>query len=93
MFQQKGTFYPILDLTADLRDRIEKAYNIPVPKIYQYTHQTGCVGCPYGIFKFDSTSVNLELNLQTEARREFILEYFKESYAVKKYTFQKELIA
>lgn len=82
-FTKSGHFYPIHDLTADMRNRIEKYYGIEVPKIYDYVDQTGCVGCPYGIYKFDATNVNFALNLQSESRRNFILEYFKESYAVK----------
>ena len=45
-FNQKRYFYPIWDLTHELQRQIEDKYEIEVPKIYNFLHQTGCAGCP-----------------------------------------------
>lgn len=91
-FNKSGTFYPIHDLTEDLRNKIEEYCGIPVPSVYQYVPQTGCAGCPYGQHgknRFEST--NISLSLCGEGQRKFILDYFAESYAFKGYNFQPRL--
>lgn len=88
-FSKNGKFHPLWDLTDDLQYEIEREFNIPVPNIYHYVHQTGCAGCPYGQHGKDRFFVtNLNLNLCHEGQRKFILEYFKESYEFKGYEFR-----
>ena len=50
-FRKNGTFTPIYDLTEQLKLRIYNQYKIELPKIYDYVNQTGCIGCPYGMYK------------------------------------------
>ena len=92
-FTSQGHFTPLWDLTEDLRDEIEKEFDIPVPSVYKYVKQTGCAGCPYGQHGkghgFDGT--NLELSLCHEGQRNFLLEYFKESYKFKGYNYEPRL--
>ncbi len=88
-FSQNGTFSPLWDLTDDLRNEIEKQFDIPVPHAYLYTEQTGCAGCPYGQHgknRFRNTDINL--SLCGSGQQKFILDYFKESYEFKGYHFQ-----
>lgn len=88
-FRSDGKFTPLWDLTEELRDEIEKEFDIPVPNVYKYVNQTGCAGCPYGQHGKDRFfGTNLELNLCKEGQRKFILEYFKESYEFKGYEFK-----
>lgn len=87
-FSKDRSFHPLWDLTEELRNDIEKQFDIPVPNIYQYVNQTGCAGCPYGQHgKNRFFNTNLNLNLCHEGQRKFILEYFKESYEFKGYEF------
>lgn len=91
-FTSKGKFVPLWDLTEDLRNEIEREFDIPVPSVYKYLNQTGCAGCPYGQHgsnKFANT--NIALGLCTNTHREFILEYFKESYKFKGYRYEPKL--
>ena len=75
-FTKKGTFTPIFDLTTELLHKIEKQYNIDIPKIYDYVDRTGCMGCPY------SRNIYRELSLVTPSQHKYYYEYFKESYKV-----------
>lgn len=78
-FTKEGEFTPLWDLSNDLLDKIYKKYNIPVPKVYEYIHRTGCMGCPYG-HRYGDTE--LELSLLSPAQRKFVTKYFEESYKV-----------
>lgn len=91
-FTSKGHFTPLWDLTEDLRDEIERYCGIPVPSVYKHVKQTGCAGCPYGQHGKDKfANTNLELSLCSQSHREFLLEYFGESYAFKGYNYQPRL--
>lgn len=76
-FSKNGKFTPLWDLTEDLENAIYKKYNIELPEIYKYICRTGCMGCPYGSYKHDTEK---ELELLSKKQRDFITEYFKESY-------------
>lgn len=78
-FTKDGKFTPLWDLSDELLDKIYKQYNIEIPKIYNYTCSTGCMGCPYGSYKHDTEK---ELKLISENQRKFVYEYFKESYEI-----------
>ena len=78
-FTKSGKFTPLHDLSDDLLDKIYKKCNIEIPDIYNYISRTGCVGCPYGSWKGET---KIELDLLSEHRRKFVIEYFKESYDV-----------
>lgn len=92
-FRSDRKFTPLWDLTEDLRNEIEKEFEIPVPSVYQYVNQTGCAGCPYGQHGkghgFENT--NLELSLLKDGQRKFILDYFRESYQFKGYVYEPSL--
>lgn len=92
-FTANGKFVPLHDLTDDLRDEIEKQFDIPVPSVYKHVNQTGCAGCPYGQHGLGHgfQNTDLELSLCSDKHREFILNYFKESYEFKGYFFTKRL--
>ena len=66
-------------MTDELLDEIYKQYNIEIPKVYDYVCRTGCMGCPYGSWKHDTEK---ELALLNDKQKEFVTEYFKESYKV-----------
>ena len=85
-FSASKKFYPIRDLTCELQKKIEKQYDIPVPTIYNVVNQTGCAGCPYGLYKRDS--FNYEMNVLPESQRAFVTEYFRESYEFRGYQFE-----
>lgn len=78
-FTKDKKFTPIWDLTDELLDKIYKKYNIEIPKVYKYVKRTGCMGCPYGSWKHDTEK---ELKLLNKKQKEFVCEYFKESYNV-----------
>lgn len=78
-FTKSGKFTPLYDLTDELENEIYEKYKIPIPSIYKYIDRTGCMGCPYGSWKGDTTK---ELALLNETQKNFICEYFKESYKV-----------
>jgi len=78
-FTKDKKFTPIWDLTDNLLDRIYKQYNIEIPKVYNYTKRTGCMGCPYGSYKHDTEK---ELDLISKSQRDFVCKYFKESYEI-----------
>lgn len=87
-FNKKKYFYPIWDLTQQLQGQIEDRYGIEVPKIYQFLNQTGCVGCPYGIKTKDT---QIELSLLKDKQRDFIMQYFKESYDYHSFVYDYKL--
>ncbi len=78
-FTKDKKFTPLWDLTDDLENKIYEKYNIEIPKVYKYIERTGCMGCPYGSYKHDTEK---ELKLINDKQKEFICEYFKESYKV-----------
>ena len=86
-FTSSGKFTPIHDLTQELEDKIIKQYNIEVPKIYDYIDRTGCAGCPYGSWKGETEK---ELELKTDAKREYVTNLFKESYDILGVNYKKE---
>ena len=78
-FTKHGTFTPLYDLDDDLLNAIYKKYTIEIPNIYDYVSRTGCIGCPYGSWKGET---KIELDLVNGKRKEFIVDYFKESYDI-----------
>lgn len=78
-FQKNGKFTPIWDLEDDLLNAIYEKYNIEIPKVYDYVQRTGCMGCPYGSYKHDTEK---ELKLINGKQKEFICNYFNESYEI-----------
>ena len=79
-FHKNGKFTPIYDLTDEVLNEIYERYEIEIPKIYDFIERTGCIGCPYGSWKGD-TKKELDL-LTNDNRRNFIIEYHKESYDI-----------
>lgn len=80
-FSKNGKFTPLWDLTQELEDEIYEKYKIEIPNVYSKIKRTGCMGCPYGSWKGD---VEKELDLISDVQRNFVCEYFKESYKVLK---------
>ena len=78
-FTKNGKFTPLWDLTEELEDKIYEKYNIEIPKVYENVCRTGCMGCPYGSWKGDTQK---ELKLLNGKQKEFVIEYFKESYDI-----------
>lgn len=78
-FTKDKKFTPIWDLSNEILDAIYKKYNIEIPKVYEHICRTGCMGCPYGSYKHDTEK---ELALLSKKQKDFICEYFKESYEV-----------
>lgn len=78
-FTSDKKFTPLWDLTDEILNKIYKKYNIEIPKVYEHIERTGCMGCPYGHYKGDTQK---ELDLLTDRQRNFVIEYFKESYEV-----------
>ena len=78
-FTKDKKFVPLFDLTDDLEKQIYKQFNIEIPKIYNYISRTGCMGCPYGNYKKE---IEKELDLLDKAQREFVCDYFRESYHI-----------
>lgn len=77
-FTKDKKFTPIHDLSNDLLNQIYLECNIPLPKLYNVLHRTGCMGCPYG------KNIELELSLiENVNQKNFIIDFFKESYDVK----------
>jgi len=74
---KNGNFTPIHDLDEKLFNKIMVKYNIEIPEIYKYVNRTGCVGCPYGHRQGDTL---LELDLVSEARRNYVIKCFKNAY-------------
>ena len=73
-----GDFIPLYDISDALMDAIYEAYGIEIPKIYDHLSRTGCGGCPY------TWNCQKELTLLPDIQRKKAIEYFKESYDVKK---------
>jgi len=80
-FSSKDQFTPIHDLTEDLLKKIEIKYNIDIPDVYDSVQQTGCMGCPYGCNSKRCNTIT-ELSLLPKNKRNYIIEYFKESYDI-----------
>ncbi len=80
-FTKDKKFTPIHDLTDEILDEIYKRYEIEIPKVYscEGIKRTGCMGCPYESWKHDTEK---ELKLLNNKQKDFICEYFKESYRV-----------
>lgn len=78
-FTKDRKFTPIWDLTDELLDKIYEKYDIEIPKVYEYVKRTGCMGCPYGSWKHDTEK---ELELLNKKQKEFVYNYFKESYNI-----------
>lgn len=78
-FTKEMKFTPLWDLKDEVLEKIIEKYKIEVPEVYKYIKRTGCMGCPYGSYKGDTTK---ELNLLKDKQREYIINYFKESYDV-----------
>ena len=78
-FTKDMKFTPLWDLTDELQEKIIAKYNIEVPEVYKYIKRTGCMGCPYGSYKGDTQK---ELDLLKDKQREYIINYFRESYDV-----------
>lgn len=78
-FTKDKKFTPLHDLSDELLEKIYKKFNIEIPKIYDYVSRTGCAGCPYGSWKGETKK---ELDLLSDSKRRFVIEYFKESYDV-----------
>lgn len=78
-FSKNGKFTPLWDLTDELENAIYEKYKIEIPKIYDYVERTGCMGCPYGSWKGETQK---ELELISGKQKEFVCEYFKESYDI-----------
>jgi len=79
-FTKDMKFTPLHDLSDELMEKIYKKYNIEIPKVYEHIQRTGCMGCPYGIYKGDTEK---ELMLLNDNQFEFVTKYFKESYKVR----------
>lgn len=78
-FTKDKKFTPLHDLSDELLEKIYKKFNIEIPKIYDHVSRTGCMGCPYGSWKGETKK---ELDLLSDSKRRFVIEYFKESYDV-----------
>ncbi len=78
-FTKDKKFTPLHDLDDELLEKIYKKFNIEIPKIYDHVSRTGCAGCPYGSWKGETKK---ELDLLSDSKRRFVIEYFKESYDV-----------
>lgn len=79
-FTKDKKFTPLHDLSDELLDKIYKKYKIELPKVYEHIQRSGCMGCPYGIYKGDTEK---ELMLINDNQFEFVAKYFKESYKVR----------
>ena len=78
-FSKDMRFTPIHDLPDSLLDKIYAEFDIEIPPIYQYIDRTGCMGCPYGTY---TGNTEKELLLLPQYKRDFVADYFKESYEV-----------
>ncbi len=78
-FTKDKKFTPLHDLSDELLKKIYEKFNIEIPKIYDHISRTGCMGCPYGSWMGETKK---ELDLLTDSKRKFVIEYFKESYDV-----------
>ena len=78
-FTKDGKFTPLHDLSDELLNAIYERYQIEIPNVYQYTHRTGCMGCPYGSWRGETEK---ELELLSPAQQRFVIDLFRESYDV-----------
>lgn len=78
-FTKDMKFTPLWDLNDELQEKIIEKYNIEVPNVYKHIKRTGCMGCPYGSYKGDTQK---ELDLLKDKQREYVINYFRESYDV-----------
>lgn len=76
-FTKTNKFTPLHDLTDEMEEKIYKKYNIEIPPIYDKVCRTGCMGCPYGIYKHDTEK---ELLLLNDAQFDFVVKLFGGSY-------------
>lgn len=82
-FTKDKKFTPIWDLTDELENKIYKKYNIEIPKVYNHVRRTGCMGCPYSKKNINNLdNIYKELSVLTDNQRQFVCDYFKESYEV-----------
>ena len=80
-FTKSGIFTPLYDLTDEMEQKIYKQYNIEIPKVYKYVRRTGCMGCPYSKKNISNIeNIERELGTLNPTQRNFVREYFKESY-------------
>ena len=79
-FTKDRNFTPIWDLSDSLMREIYEEFEIETPQIYNHIERTGCMGCPYGIYK---KSTQKELKLMTPAQRRFAWKLFEESYKIR----------
>lgn len=77
-FTKNGKFVPMFDCTEEMADKIDEYFKIEIPDIYNYINRTGCMGCPYG----KNWLKELDL-IDNKNQKEFISEYFKESYKIR----------
>lgn len=75
--KKNGDFTPIYDFSDKLIETVYKAYDIEIPRVYQYVQRTGCAGCPYG------RNCERELALLPRLQQMNTIKYFKESYDAK----------
>lgn len=78
-FSKNGKFTPLWDLENELFDAIYKKHKIEIPNVYKFVNRTGCMGCPYGSWKHETEK---ELELLNKNQKNFVCEYFKESYKI-----------
>ena len=78
-FALKDKFTPLWDLNDKLENEIYSEFQIEIPPVYQHVLRTGCMGCPYGSYFGDTER---ELRLLSPTQKEFVCNYFKESYDV-----------
>lgn len=82
-FTKDKKFTPLWDLTDEMEEKIYKKYNIEIPKVYEYVHRTGCMGCPYSKKNVHNVeNVRKELSMLDSNQLKFVCKYFKESYDV-----------
>lgn len=78
-FTKDKKFTPLYDLTDEVEEEIYNEFKIEVPQVYEHLTRTGCMGCPYGSYAHDTEK---ELAILSEAQKNFVCKYFKESYEV-----------
>lgn len=71
-----GKFTPLYDFTNEMVNAIYQIYNIEKPDVYNVLDRTGCIACPYG------RNIEKELDIVTQAQRQYAIDSFKESYDV-----------
>lgn len=79
-FTKDNKFTPLHDLSDELLNKIYQKYKIEIPEVYNHVERTGCMGCPYGVYKGDTEK---ELMIISNSQFEFVTKYFKESYKIR----------